>query len=179
MEIDVHALYVIGFPEETPAAIDGTFKFARRALWRYGAIPHLGMARPLPGTELYEICERNGYLTEPVLPDMGSTLRGEIFPRIMIRTEHFGPRDLERRIRRFNRQVVTMLAVKSLIWLLRHPRVIPAVWRKFRYDRRRGLSEALKRVFYGGLFFKSNYLREDLRSEYRHLASRTSEEVGS
>jgi anaerobic magnesium-protoporphyrin IX monomethyl ester cyclase len=166
--IDVHALYVVGFPGETRNAIQETFTFAMQALWRYGAVPHLCMARPLPGTDLYKICEENGYLTEPVLPDMGSMLRGEVFPRVMIRTQHFGPEDLERWIGRFNMQVIVLSLIKTAAWLLRHPRTLSTVLRKFRHDCRRGLREAVKRAFYGGLFFKSNYLKEGLRNRY-HL----------
>jgi anaerobic magnesium-protoporphyrin IX monomethyl ester cyclase len=169
--IDVHALYVVGFPGETQAGIDETFRFARRALLRYDAVPHLCMARPLPGTELHKICEQKGYLTDPVLPDMGSMLRGEVFPRVMIRTEHFGPEDLKTWIRRFNRQVIAICLAKALGWLLRHPQVVPAVVRKFRHDRRRGLREAVKRAFYGGLFFKSNYLNKRLRRRYGRIST--------
>lgn len=173
-KIDVHALYVVGFPGETHAGIDETFRFAKRVLRRYGAIPHLCMARPLPGTELHEICEKNGYLTRPFLPDMGSRLRGEVFPRVMIRTEHFGPKDLESWIGHFNRQVIAIVLLKTLVWLFHYPRVIPAVFRKFLYDRRRGLKEAVKRAFYGGLFFKFNYLNEGLRKKYSGLPARPS-----
>ena len=163
--LDVHAFYVVGFPGETRAAIQETFRFAQRALWRYDAIPHLCMARPLPGTELYEICEKNGYLTEPLLPDTGEALKGEVFPRVMIRTEDFGPEDLGRWINRFNRQVIAIISIKTLVWLLRHPQVVPALLRKFNHDRRRGLREAVKRAFFGGLFFKGNYLNQRLRGK--------------
>jgi radical SAM superfamily enzyme YgiQ (UPF0313 family) len=156
--IDVHALFVVGFPGETPEDIHETLGFAKRMLRQHGAIPHVCMARPLPGTELHEICERYGYLTEPILPEMGNELRGEIYPRVMIRTELFGPRDLERWIGRFNRDVIAIISVKTLMWLCRHPRAIPAIIRRLWFHRNRGLREALKRVFYGGLFFKYNYL---------------------
>jgi hypothetical protein len=127
------------------------------------------MARPLPGTELHEICEQGGYLSEPVLPDMGSTLRGEVYPRIMIRTHEFTPEDLEKWVGTFNRQVVVITLVKTVLWLCRHPEVIPSIVRKFWHDRRRGLREAVKRIFYGGLFFKSNYLDKDLRARFREF----------
>ena len=169
LAIDVHALYVVGFPAETHGDIEETFRFAKHLLWRYDAIPHLCMARPLPGTELHEICEKGGYLTEPILPEMGSGLRGEVYPRVMIQTEEFTPRDLERWVGRFNRDVVAIMMVKTLAWLVRHPETIPSIIRKFWYDRRRGLREALKRIFYGGLFFKSNLLDKDLRDRFGRL----------
>jgi anaerobic magnesium-protoporphyrin IX monomethyl ester cyclase len=167
--IDCHTLYVVGFPGESRDGIEETFRFAKHMLWRYDAIPHLCMARPLPGTELYEICEKNGYLTEPVLPALGNGLHGEIFPRIMIRTEVFGPQELGRWVGKFNRDVVVITLFKTLLWLCRHPGVIPTVLRKFRHDRRRGLGEAVKRAFYGGLFFKYNYLDRDLRQSFARL----------
>jgi len=177
-KIDIHAFYVVGFPGETHADIDETFKFAKRVLWRYGVIPHLYMARPLRGTELHEICEKNGYLTRRLLPDMGSRFRSEVFPRVMIRTEHFGPEDLEKWIGHFNRQVIAIVLLKTVVWLICHPRVIPAVFRKFLCDRRRGLKEATKRAFYGGLFFKFNYLNKRLRSKYGVLPSLPSNRHG-
>jgi anaerobic magnesium-protoporphyrin IX monomethyl ester cyclase len=170
LRINVHALYVVGFPGETRAAINATFRFARRALMRYDAIPHVCMARPLPGTELYEICEEKGYLTEPMLPDMGSMLRTEVFPRVMIRTEHFDPETLGIWMARFNREIIALCAVKTLGWLLLHPRVIPAVTRKFLHDSRRGIVEAAKRAFYGGLFFKFSYLDGRLRKLYDNIS---------
>ncbi|MFH1312585.1 MAG: radical SAM protein [Candidatus Eisenbacteria bacterium] len=156
--IDVHTLFVVGFPGETPEGISETLRFAKHLLWKYGAIPHVCMARPLPGTELYETCERKGYLTEPVLPEMGNQLRGEVYPRVMIRTELFGPDDLETWIGRFNREVIAIVSIRTLVWLFGHPRVLVAIIRKLWYHRDRGHKEALKRVFYGGLFFKFNYL---------------------
>lgn len=168
--IDVHALYVVGFPGEDRRGIDETFDFALRLLWRYDAVPHLCMARPLPGTELYKICEEGGYLTEPVLPDMGSTLRGEVYPRVMIQTEAFTTKDLEKWVGAFNRRVVAVVVLKTLLWLCRHPVAIPAIVRKFWHDNRRGLREALKRSFYGGLFFKNNYLDSDLRRLFTGLS---------
>jgi magnesium-protoporphyrin IX monomethyl ester (oxidative) cyclase len=164
--IDVHALYVAGFPGENRAGIDETFRFAKRLLWRYDAIPHLCLARPLPGTELHDICEKGGHLTEPILPEMGSGLRGEVYPRIMIQTDEFTPADLEKWVGRFNREVVAIILAKTLAWLCRHPSTIPSIIRKFWHDRRRGVGEAVKRAFYGGLFFKSNYLNADLRKKF-------------
>lgn len=166
LAIDVHALYVVGYPGETRDDIEETFRFAKALLWKHDAIPHLCMARPLPGTELHRICAEGGHLTEPVLPSAGRGLRGEIYPRVMIQTDEFTPTELEQWVARFNRDVVVLVLLKTFLWLLRHPATIPSVVRKFRVDRRRGLKAAIKRAFFGGLFFKFNYLDKDLRSRF-------------
>ena len=71
LEIDVHGFYIVGFPGETLAEVDDTFVFAQRLYHRYDVVPHVGMARPLPGTELYRICEEQGFLTDPIIPEIG------------------------------------------------------------------------------------------------------------
>jgi radical SAM superfamily enzyme YgiQ (UPF0313 family) len=167
--VDAHAFFVVGFPGETRECIEQTFSFAKKLLWRYDVIPHLCMARPLPGTELYEICERGGYLTDPILPESGSGLRGEIYPRVMIQTAEFSPKDLSDWVGRFNRDIVLIVLMKSLWWLIVHPEVIPSMMRKLWRDRRRGFRQAVKRIFYGGLFFRANYLKKDLRAKFGAL----------
>ncbi|MCP4723412.1 MAG: radical SAM protein, partial [bacterium] len=90
-KLDLHGFYVVGFPGENKKDIDATFKFALAMLSKYGVIPHLCLARPLPGTELNDICEKNGYFSDPVVPDIGSGFRGEVFSRQMIQTDDFTP----------------------------------------------------------------------------------------
>jgi radical SAM superfamily enzyme YgiQ (UPF0313 family) len=154
--LDVHAFYVVGFPGETKSEVNDTFRYALFLLIRYDVIPHLCLARPLPGTRLYGICEDNGYLTEPLNPQIGKGLRGEVFSRRMIKTEDFGPEDLEKWVRGFNRQVILLIAAKSLIFLLLHPAAAFKVFKMFlRLPGR--LRQRLLRLFFGGLFFKFNY----------------------
>lgn len=51
---------VIGNPGETLDQMRESFRFAREN----GIYPHISVAMPLPGTELLEIAQKNGYLVE-------------------------------------------------------------------------------------------------------------------
>lgn len=166
LKLDSHGLYVVGFPGETHETINDTFKFAKMILGRYDVVPHLCLARPLVGTELNDICEEKGYLTEPVLPEIGSGYRTEIYPRIMIKTEAFTPQALEKWVSRFNREVIVIIAFKSIWWLLTNPSSVPTVAKKFSHDLHRGFADAAKRMFFGGLLFKFNYLNPLLRKKF-------------
>ena len=159
--LDLHAFYVIGFPGEMRQDIEETFEFALDLLKHHFVIPHLCMARPLPGTELQEICEKNGFLTEPLLPNTGSGLRGEVFIRRMIKTDQFSPALLEKWIAIFNRSVVRIILCKSVVWLCRHPIVAACITGRFiKMLLTTGVAPAIKRIFYGGLLFRGNYLRK-------------------
>jgi radical SAM superfamily enzyme YgiQ (UPF0313 family) len=157
--LDLHAFYVVGFPGETKHEINDTFRYALGLLARYDVIPHLCLARPLPGTRLYKLCEEGGYLTEPVLPQIGKGLRGEMFSRRMIKTEDFDPKLLEKLVKGFNRKMILLVVVKSCLFLLMHPRAAFKVMRKFK-NTPGGLRQRLLKLFFGGLFFKFNYLRK-------------------
>ena len=159
LAIDVHGFYVVGFPGETLAQIDDTFAFARRLYAQYDVVPHVCMARPLPGTELYEICEDHGFLTDPIIPEIGRRLKGEVFARRMIATGDFSPADVERRMTRFNRRIVLTILRKTAGFLLTHPTVWPQLVRTAMRYRREGVRSVVKRLFFSGLFFRFNYLR--------------------
>jgi hypothetical protein len=149
---------VVGFPGETKREINDTFNYALGLLARYDVIPHLCLARPLPGTRLYTLCEEGGYLTEPILPQIGKGLRGEMFCRRMIKTENFTPKQLEKWVGRFNRKMILLVAIKSFLFLLLRPRAAFKAIKKFK-NTPGGLRQKLLKLFFGGLFFKFNYLR--------------------
>lgn len=158
-QIDVHAFYIVGFPGETPAQIDDTFALAQRLYRRYDVVPHVSMARPLPGTELYRLCEERGFLTDPIIPETGRFIKGEVFARRMIATPEFAPADLERKIARFNRRIIAAILGKTALFLLRHPAVQLRLARTARRYRRERWRSIAKRLFLGGLLYKFNYLR--------------------
>jgi anaerobic magnesium-protoporphyrin IX monomethyl ester cyclase len=162
--LDTHAFYIVGFPGETRTQIRRTFAFARRMLWRHGTMPHLGLARPLPGTELHAQTARQGYLTAPVRPEIGTGLRGEVFERVMIATPEFSPALLERWVRRFNRQVMVAALVRIVLWLVTHPRAWAAVAGNAWQQRRKRFPAIRARLFFGGLFYKFNYERMQWRA---------------
>ncbi len=159
--LDLHAFYIVGFPGETRRHIEDTFDLAHRLLSRWGVVPHLGLVRPLPGTELYDISSKMGFLTEPVNPDIGQT-RGENFERQMIHTPDFSPADLEEWVRRFNRRAARSLAIGIFLWCLFHPtawlRVFSLVWQR----RSMGPVRALKDVFFRAFIFKQNLIKPQM-----------------
>ena len=63
-----HAFYIIGLPWETPESLARTFAFARKLDTDFF---DLNIAYPLPGTELFEIVQREK-LTNPDLLARGS-----------------------------------------------------------------------------------------------------------
>ncbi|MDI9598227.1 MAG: radical SAM protein [Acidobacteriota bacterium] len=69
VEIPTHAFFVIGFPGETLAEMRQTTSLALNLKRDLDIEPILMIATPLPGTDLYKTCLREGYI------------RGELTPR--------------------------------------------------------------------------------------------------
>ncbi|MBI2579725.1 MAG: cobalamin B12-binding domain-containing protein [Candidatus Aenigmarchaeota archaeon] len=88
LRIPLSAFYIIGFPGETKENIKETLDFAYEMMKKYGVMPHLHIAIPLVGTEMYDIAKERGYLTSE---DYTS---GFIQGMGRIKTEHFTPEDL-------------------------------------------------------------------------------------
>lgn len=59
--IETTGMFVIGFPGETKEQIEQTTRFAEEIDCDYVSF---SIATPYPGTELYNICEREGYFVE-------------------------------------------------------------------------------------------------------------------
>ncbi len=62
LKIPANAFYVIGFPGETISEMKDTINLALKLYKDYDLHPHLMVATPLYGTELYEICIRDRLL---------------------------------------------------------------------------------------------------------------------
>lgn len=77
--LKLKAFYMIGIPGETKEEMDATLAVARRikADWSCFSI-----ATPLPGTEMYEVCRRKGYVKDIDMTDIEYTTA-------RIRTEEF------------------------------------------------------------------------------------------
>ncbi len=158
-KLSLHAFFIIGFPGETAKEIDQTLKFALDLLIKYNTIPHIGMARPLPGTELYDICKDNEWLTEPIIPDVSKELRGEVYEREMISTPEFTPELVEKKLGLFSKKMILIILLKTAIWFLLHPVKGVSILRYFFTHRDESFKVRLKRIFFGGMFYRENYLR--------------------
>lgn len=66
--IQVHGLFIIGLPGETREEINMTFKYPYEV--GFDSIS-LFIANPMPGSELYQICKRKGYL----VPNLKSNVK--------------------------------------------------------------------------------------------------------
>jgi len=87
--IETTGMFVIGFPGETLAQIEETVRFAKEIDCDYVSF---SIATPYPGTDMYEICAREGFFTEGFCDD--SLVFG--FGAGHIRTPDFEPEDVLR-----------------------------------------------------------------------------------
>jgi anaerobic magnesium-protoporphyrin IX monomethyl ester cyclase len=62
LKIDVHSFYIIGFVGETIAQIEKTINFAEQMQKKYYVFPHLQIAEPIKGTELYLLAKQTNCL---------------------------------------------------------------------------------------------------------------------
>ena len=116
--IPMGCFFVIGFPGETRRQIRKTIRFALRLYARYNCMPKVGVATPLPGTELAQIAEQNGYLFRDLSPAnlaRGTSGSGSGFG--MIRTPEFDPEYLHRCCAGFHHRRKLVRA----LFLLSHP----------------------------------------------------------
>lgn len=112
--IRLSAFYVIGMPGETKKDIEATLELAYRLMRDYKVTPHVNIAHPLVGTELYETAKEKGYLLDE------DYSKGFIFGMGRIKTEEFSPEDLKQMSTEFYKKVRKLY----LINMIRSPRKI-------------------------------------------------------
>jgi len=87
--IETTGMFVIGFPGETLEQVEETVKFAEQIECDYVSF---SIATPYPGTDMYDICEREGYFTDGFCDD--SLVFG--FGVGHVKTRDFNPDDILR-----------------------------------------------------------------------------------
>ncbi|MBI2075704.1 MAG: B12-binding domain-containing radical SAM protein [Candidatus Aenigmarchaeota archaeon] len=112
--IKLSAFYVIGMPGETKKDIETTLELAYTLMHGYNVTPHVNIAHPLVGTELYETAKEKGYLIDE------DYTKGFIFGTGRIKTEEFSPEDLRRMSTDFYKKVRKLYLMK----MIRSPRII-------------------------------------------------------
>ncbi len=114
--INLSAFYVIGMPGEKREHIMRTFKFALGLDWKYDVYPSVGIASPLLGTRLYDICKENGYFVEePTSKNLIAASR--LYGKGLIKTPDFSPEDLAKWGKSFYRKLILVQLFKPRLWL--------------------------------------------------------------
>ncbi len=106
--IQLSAFYVVGMPGETKELIQKTMDFAYNLMKNYNVLPHVNVAMPLVGTEMYDIAVKNNYIVK----DDYTT--GAIFGTGMIRTPEFGPEDIKAMTSEFYRRIRNLYIRKTV-----------------------------------------------------------------
>lgn len=113
--LDLEAFYVVGFPGETLAEIEETFKFAKMLNEKYGVFPMFNIASPLINTRLYEICKKNNYFAAGVsAKTLLTAYRGG---GGLIKTPEFSPQDIDAMFKKYDFFIKKARLKKAL----RHP----------------------------------------------------------
>ncbi|MDI6721418.1 MAG: radical SAM protein [Candidatus Aenigmarchaeota archaeon] len=108
LKIPLSAFYIIGFPGETKENIQQTLDFAYEMMMKYNVTPHLHIAIPLVGTEMYNIAKGKGYLTSE------DYTKGFIQGMGRIKTEHFNPEDLKEFSVRFHKKIRKLYLIRKV-----------------------------------------------------------------
>jgi radical SAM superfamily enzyme YgiQ (UPF0313 family) len=120
--VDLEGFYIIGFPGETISQMKKTIDFALNGACRYGMYPYdIFTATPLIGSELYKICQENGYFSKDVSPqNLAMATQGEG----MIATNSFSPADLKKLLKFFRLKRYIAMTIFFLKFLMFNPKYI-------------------------------------------------------
>jgi anaerobic magnesium-protoporphyrin IX monomethyl ester cyclase len=125
LKISANAFYVIGFPGEKISEMKDTTNLALKLYRDYDLAPHLMVATPLYGTELYEICTRDNLLKgNPTFEELSIATQTTGNPTIS--TSEFSLNDIRQIIDEFTNDFARERARnlrKHPRDLLKHPRV--------------------------------------------------------
>jgi magnesium-protoporphyrin IX monomethyl ester (oxidative) cyclase len=132
LEIPANAFYVIGFPGENLAEMKDTTNLAVQLYRDYDLLPHLMVATPLYGTELYEICLRDHLMKgNPTFEELSIATQTTGNP--LIATAEFSEMDIRRVIAEFTSDLIKQQGRKLLKRprdVLKHPRASLKLLRK-------------------------------------------------
>ncbi len=157
--VDSRAFFMIGLPGETKIDIKKTADYVLKIMWRYECFGGIGMAVPLLGTKLYDICEKGGYFTsQPTLENLSNGFLNAG----MIKTDSFGPKDLEKIRKAMNQKQTFLLLIIFIRKLIFNQWLIGYVFKYLLVTPLKGWSA----VYYKVLFFQ-NALEFDLKKGNR------------
>jgi magnesium-protoporphyrin IX monomethyl ester (oxidative) cyclase len=132
LNIRTNAFYVIGFPGETIGNIRETIDLALALLRTCDLIPNLFVATPLYGTELYEICVRDG-LIDGALSSEELATATQVFGNPLIETPEFTKADVKLLLKsytaRLKRELLRFSLKHPLYALHRARDKFPVIWK--------------------------------------------------
>lgn len=113
LKLKLFAFFVIGFPGEKIEDMKKTISFALDLFWKHNVIPAIFWAAPYKGTELYDLCKKEGYFTEPISSDSfidDHQLNG----KMLIRTRDFSPRDIRKLLCEYRKKIKLLIFIKCI-----------------------------------------------------------------
>ena len=122
LRIDLEAFYIIGFPGEKVPQMEETIAFAIRMERKQGLYPYdMFTATPLIGTDLYRLCQENGYLSREITSEnLATATQGAG----MITTPDFTPQILKALLTRYRRRHLFARLSSSLKFMALHPQYL-------------------------------------------------------
>ncbi len=116
LKINTGSFYVIGFPGESIENMKETANLALKLLRKYDVLPCLLVAIPFHGTELYNICIKNGFIQENLdeIDFAGGSL---LYGNPLISTKDFSKED----IKDLTADYFAKLKKELLFYSIKHP----------------------------------------------------------
>jgi anaerobic magnesium-protoporphyrin IX monomethyl ester cyclase len=111
--LPMNAFFIIGFPHEKLWQIRETLEFAMMLNKKYDVYPFINFAIPIKGTEMYDECVKNGFLTEEITPKSlveSASFRGSG----KIITSEFTPESLSGLMEEFNKHIFRNSLIKGI-----------------------------------------------------------------
>jgi len=121
LKIESAASYVIGFPGETIENIKDTIEVALKLFRLYDVIPHLYIATPLYGTELYDQCVKEGLINPNSLTDRDFVTVKEDYGTPPISTKEFSKKDIKMLITDYKSKMRKVEKTKLFKYRIKHP----------------------------------------------------------
>lgn len=125
--LDAMAFYVVGFPGESVAAMQDTVNFALDLQKKYGVLPGLFVATPLPGTRLEKVFLERGLLEAPLSADqLARMTQGDV----VLGGDTFTEAELRGVLRRFRRGYRWIFVRNTLLFLFLNPGAVVRLTRR-------------------------------------------------
>ncbi len=116
--LDCRAFYVIGFPGEIKQDMRRTTDFALMLLHKYHVFPHMHVAYPHIGTQLYNNCKEKGYLVEELNPDNFERIISGVR---LIQTEDFTIDEIKKIHDDYHKKFGKIIRLSLMEKLVKHP----------------------------------------------------------